>query len=108
MSKRNNADAKFINCYAFMEYEEVDADQEIWRGKPVDTAGIEHKWVYFSRKYSPDNDMDKMLHEYEILDESIFGVVVLLVPREKLLFMYNPPTAIVIVPHKISRKMGGI
>lgn len=109
MSGLNNADVRFIGGLGLMECEEVDADKHIWRGKIIhEEEKGSFMWTYFSRLYSPDNDLDKMLHEYVIEDESILGVKFMIVPREKIMFRYTPPTTIIRVPHKIGKRMGGM
>lgn len=98
MSELNNAQIACINRVAIYDYEIVDAEQQIWKGKPVLVKGapvVEDAIVFFSRRYRDDSDMDKMLEEYEMKNESLIGVKFLLVPREKLLFGYTPPSTII-------------
>ena len=109
-SKLNSADARFTNHFAFIEIEVVDEKIGLWKGKPIMPSGPEEafKFGFFSRKYDRKNsDIDRMLEEFWVEDESILGVKFLLVPREKVLFAYNPPSSIIKVPRGISRKMGG-
>jgi hypothetical protein len=78
----------------------------IWKGKAVPVAmdpahpmrqkmqvACERDWVFFHRDYDMEkNDWDRLYHEHKIDDESIFGLPVILIPIEKLLFTYEPPT----------------
>jgi hypothetical protein len=52
------------------------------------------KTVYFSRVYNPANEIDRMLCEYEITEATVLGFPFLLIPKEKVLFLYDPPTFI--------------
>jgi len=108
MSKLNNAQIKCIGCIAIYDYEEVDAEQNIWKGTPVfqAEADIEERTIFFSRKYDRVNsDVDRMLDEYVVKDESVIGVPFILIPKEKMLFLYQPPSTIIRVPTKVSRRM---
>ena len=112
MNKPNNACVFVSNKYrAVYAIEEVDAERKIWRGKPLPMpikvegkhpsflTPPEHAWTYFSRNYNPDNDWDRYYPEFEITDEAIAGVPFLLVPIEKYLFGYEPPTMIALPRH---------
>lgn len=98
MTELNNAIIAPMGRVAIYDYEVVDADQKIWKGMPVTFPGSpvpEGVAVYFSRRYNKDNDMDRMLEEYEIKNETLMGAKFLLVPKEKLLFAYTPTTSII-------------
>lgn len=92
----------------FYDIQIVDKDQKIYKGRPVPEADLskipgardmEKSWVLFTRKYSNDNEWDKVYPEYEIKDEEMFGQRILIVPKEKILFAYNPPPgAGIIIP----------
>jgi len=80
----------------------IDEERKIWKGRPivepldkkVPAAMVEkmrQSWIFFHRNYDDRNDWDKFYREHEIVDESIAGQKVLLVPKEKLLFAYEPP-----------------
>ena len=107
MDKLNNAQIKCMGRVDIMDYEIVDAAQKIWKGLVVFDAknsGEDHI-VYFSRRYDVvTNDIDRMLEEYEIKNTSIIGVKFLLIPREKLLFAYEPPSSILRPQIHLSKK----
>ena len=104
----NNAQLCCINRVAIQDFEVVDEAEGIWRGlvvfdksTPKNLLGDE---IFFSRRYNYErSDMDRMLEEYLVEDESLIGVKFLLVPREKLLFSYSKPTSIVVPNVKLSR-----
>ena len=77
----------------------VDEDQQIWKGDRVIEPGTpsdQYTIIYFSRKYDPENnDWDKINPEYEFTDEDIIGFKFLLIPKEKMLFGYDPPGTII-------------
>jgi len=109
MSKLNNARIACFGKIAVYDYECVDEKQQIWKGQVVIDANSRFEGkteLFFSRRYSQDNDLDKMIEEYEITDEDLIGAKFLLVPREKILFIYNASTTIVIPPRSIGRKIG--
>ena len=100
MSEQNNARLKCLGAFLpVRDWEVVDTKQKIWKGVPLLQWGMRDNpapFVFFSREYLPDaNDMDKVFHEYEIKNESILGCQVLLVPKEKLLFAYEPGSALI-------------
>jgi len=88
----------------------IDEERKIWKGRPivepldkkVPAAMVEkmrQSWIFFHRNYDDRNDWDRFYREHEIVDESIAGQKVLLVPKEKLLFAYEPPPgAGIIIP----------
>ena len=103
----NNACIFTLGAYkAVYAIEEVDAEQKIWKGRPLPLPinigqgkpsmmhPPEHGWLFFSRMYHKENDWDRYYPEIEIKDTSIAGVPFLLVPKEKQLFGYEPPTMI--------------
>lgn len=109
MSKLNNARIACFGKVAVYDYELVDEKQQIWKGKVVidDNSAFQGKTeMFFSRRYDPASDMDKMLEEYEITDEELMGVKFLMVPKEKLLFIFSPSTSIVLPPRGIGKRMG--
>ncbi len=74
----------------------VDESQHIWKGRIVDhpNKAFQTEWVYFSREYLPAvNELDQIYKE-KTFDDKINGVPFLLVPKEKLLFGYFPPSII--------------
>lgn len=78
------------------DVELFDEKQNIWRGKIVDHPDnkISSEFVYFWRFYSPEkNELDLMWPEFSF-DERINGHPFLLVPKEKVLFGYFPPSTI--------------
>ena len=63
------------------------------RGARAQELAATRDWVFFSREYDKEkNDWDNVYHEHEIKNEEVFGLPVLIVPIEKLLFSYQPPT----------------
>ena len=111
MSKPNNACVFVTGKYrAIYAIEEVDAERKIWKGKPLPlpikqksgppslTTPPPNSWTFFSRLYHEENDWDRYYPEHEIVDESIAGVSFLLVPVEKILFGYEPPTDGIFLP----------
>jgi hypothetical protein len=80
-------------------FEDGPAVKEIWKGKRIfepDTPQNEVETVYFSRCYSRDNEVDKMLHgEVHITDKDVIGYEFWLMPKEKILFGYDPPSSII-------------
>jgi hypothetical protein len=96
------------NLWPIVEFECFDEEQKIWKGrilKGCPIKDIAEKWIFFSRHYDPNNDVDRMLREYKIPKE-IFGQEILLVHHEKFLFFYGDPSVIIQLPRKISRGMG--
>ncbi len=78
----------------------VDEEKKLWKGRPViepsmkkmpGAQQIESSWVYFTRDYDDRNDWDRLYHEHEFEDENIIGQKFILIPKEKLLFAYEPP-----------------
>ncbi len=112
---KNNARIGCMGKFAIQDIEPVDTQAKkaweirktdgIWRGLIVfDTntpTNLLSDTIFFSRHYDRENsDMDRMLEEYAIDDESIIGVKFLLVPREKMLFFYSPtPEGGIVVPN---------
>ncbi len=95
----NNARIRTFANVAIKDYKVVDTKQEIWKGFIVENAGTksDDKIIYFSRKYDYKNsDIDRMLAEHEILDESLLGFSFLLIPKDKLLFGFLPHSSILI------------
>ena len=107
--RRNNARIGCFSHIAVYDVEVVDEERGISRGKIIadDTSkSKDGTIIFFSSLYSKDNDMDKMLHQYEIVDEKLMGVPFTLVPKEKMLFIYEEHTIIARPPRKIARRMG--
>ena len=106
MTTLNNAQIQCLNGTAVYDYELVDAEQKIWKGKVIcGGRGVEQgSTIYFSRHYDRKNsDLDKMIYEYEIENESLIGADFLIIPREKLMFLYTPPSTIVIPNVKLTK-----
>jgi len=98
MQPKNNARIKCVSIYAPIHNVVcVDEDQNIWKGErvieegtPIDFASI----IYFSRSYYPDDYLnDKVFTEVEFGPE-LLGFPFVLVPKEKILFSYDPPSII--------------
>ncbi len=105
----NNARILCFHHMAVYDVEVTDKERGISRGKILADKMSKQKTgtiVFFSSLYSPDNDMDKMLHHHDIVDEELCGVPFVLVPKEKILFIYEKPSTIVLPPMKIQRRIG--
>jgi len=107
-SKKELSQARFssLGSYkALYDYERVDAvyegaPMEVWRGRVMiepqmdNVPGMKKKvdtgWIFFTREYDDRNDWDRLYHEIEF-NEELFGIPFILVPKEKLLFAYDPP-----------------
>lgn len=76
----------------------VDTKQKIWRGDRIVEPGTPEDAmmiVYFNRTFDKDSDLDKLFHEYVFTDNTILGFEFWLIPKEKLLFGYDPPSSII-------------
>jgi hypothetical protein len=74
----------------------------IWKGEIMkDIATLqdnnETKTVYFSRKYSLDNEIDKMVQEHHV-PAGPLSYEFWLIPQEKMLFKWHSPSEIIIPP----------
>jgi len=100
--KLHNARIKTFGSYVpVKDVEPVDCKEGVWKGNRIVEPGTPEDVmlvVYFSRAYSRDNEIDKMVQEYHITDESIMGYEFWLIPKEKLLFGYDPPSPIIEKP----------
>ena len=112
----NNACIFTLGSYkAVYDVECVDEEQKIWKGKPLPLPVKRAKgppslvdapansWLFFSRMYHDTNDWDMYYPEIEIKDPKIAGVPFLLIPKEKHLFGYEPPTTIAL-PRSMRRR----
>lgn len=104
--KLNNARVIMLGHYlAVYNIECIDKQQKIWRGEPVpDLAqrAAGEKFMFFSRKYDKENnDMDKILPELHFTDTNILGVEFYLIPKDKILFGYEPPPKMGILIPKV-------
>lgn len=80
---------------------ESETQPGLWRGfvcRDAFQAKMLGEQVYFSKTLDPNNDLDKCLCFIEITDESILGYPFLLIPKEKCLFLYAPPSGIIRLP----------
>lgn len=109
----NNARLRCLGAFLPVHsIEVVDAKQKIWKGVPIMQFGQRDEpapFVFFSREYLPDiNDFDKVYHEFEIKSETVLGEGFWLIPKEKLLFAYEPPTGegILLPPAKVVKLRG--
>ena len=98
MTELNNARIQTLGAYvAIYNIECVDTKQQIYRGKRIverEQRDEDWPWYYFSRAYYPDiNDFDKIYKEIE-LPEDMFDTKVTLIPKEKLLFGFEPHSLI--------------
>jgi hypothetical protein len=95
-----------IKCFGsgvpVFDVECVDAVQSIWRGTRILEPGTPqdaYLTVYFSRAYNYDkSDLDRMLYEYHFDDPSLLGVPFLVVPKEKVIFGFDPPSETILKP----------
>ena len=116
----NNARIKTFGGYVpVYKLEMIDAEQKIWKahiipvenmlipkGVSIDTTkkGI----VFFSRNYKPEiNELDQIYVEVHIKSADIIGESFWLIPKEKLLFEYEPPSSIH-KPATFTSPMGGL
>lgn len=95
---------------AVTDIEVYDEKRKIWKGailKETEQANTLGKEVFFSRKYEPDkNEMDTIIQEYMFEeDDDLLGISFLLIPTEKILFIYEPSSILVKTPIRIQRKM---
>jgi len=94
----NNARIKCFGGYIpIRDIEAIDTKQKIWKGKRIVEIGTPTdvlEELFFSRDYSSDSEIDKLLCEKHIKDNSILGCEFWLIPKEKLLFGYDPPSTI--------------
>lgn len=106
----NNARINSFGGYkALYKIEPIDEEQKIWKGKPVVEPQMARSlpsaqlmqamrgWMIFSRRYDDRSDWDRMYPELSF-DDKLIGLPFLLVPKEKLLFAYDEPTAIELPP----------
>jgi len=101
-SKRNNAQLGIMNkSFPVVDWEIYDVKQEIWRGRILEQTEQEKNLgggniqIFFSRSVDKDSEYDRLLKMYEFSDELV-GVPFLLVPKEKVLFVYQPASHIMI------------
>ena len=110
--------APMNDLWPVINWELYDKEQGIWRGEllPCYKQALEamlsaklgrkqefEQALFFSRKFDPNNDIDKMVKEY-LINKDLYGIPVLLVHKEKFLFTYGEPTAIIIPPRHIQRR----
>lgn len=103
MSELNNARLKcFGSGVPVYNWTVVDTERGIWKGTRIIEPGTPadtFETVYFSRSYDTENnDLDRMIHEYEFLDPAIVGVPFLVVPKEKVIFGYDSPSTVIAKP----------
>ncbi len=99
VQEQNNARIMMMGNYLpIKELECMDEEQDIWKGVPISHSGMKAKpsaYVFFSRRYEPDvNDWDTVYKEIEFTDTTILGVVWYLIPKDKILFSYEPASDI--------------
>ena len=105
----NNARIYILANYRLIyDYHPVDEARGVWKGRIVIDATqskmpgakqAESSWVFFSRHYDDNFEWDQAYPEIEMCNKDIIGQQFLLVPKEKLLFAYDPPTEGIILPH---------
>ena len=82
--------------------EAYDAEQEIYKGQLIPTSRVgqwgnitDRDWIYFSRRYDPENnDLDKVFIEEEY-DDTLTGFAFTLVPGNKIRMFYVPESSII-------------
>jgi len=101
-SRLNNARMMMKGGYwAIYDAKVVDTVQRIWKGKLLpNLASVPDDFsstIFFSRQYDYENsDLDRITaKEIEIKDASLFGVQLLLIPKEKILFTYEKTSEII-------------
>ena len=105
--KLNNARLQsFGGYFAIYDVQLVDEKQNIYKGRPVmgpiskttlPSNIIEADWVFFIDEYDDRNDWDRLYHQLSF-DDNLLGQPFVLVPKEKLLFKYSPPTEGIVLP----------
>ena len=100
MQPSNNARLKCFGSYVpLTNVVCVDTEQNIWKGERVVELGTSPDamtTLYFSRDYNPEeNEFDRMISEKIFPDASIIGFDFVLVPKDKMLFGYDPPSTII-------------
>ena len=79
------------------DIEEVDGVNKIWKGsivKDADQSDTMGDTVYFSREYDREkNDLDRCLREHEV--DNVLDFKLFLIPKEKCMFIYEPPSTII-------------
>lgn len=115
MNKRNNARISGTGIYLpICKVEQVIAQPiALWRGFLVtedSTSESERGFIYFTRTYHPDtNEYDKIYPEIPVKDKDIIGLEFLLVPKEKVVFRYQPPTeGGIMLPPSMKQERGHI
>jgi len=81
----------------------IDKSQEIWKGKIVKNPSSKAAApddIVFSRRYDKENDIDKVLVEYEFKEEH-FGFAFWMIPIEKVLFSFLKPGMIALPDHRL-------
>lgn len=96
--KRNNGRMIIMQGHIpVTDIEIYDLKKEIYTGYVVKNT-LEYEQmkfhiVFFSRRYEPDNEYDKILNEYDFdADDNVFGIPFTLIPKQKILFIFDPPT----------------
>ena len=107
----NNARIQCFGGYIpIRDIEVIDSKQQIWKGTRIvepNTLQDVYKTVFFSRLYQPDTcEFDKLYTEKHFTSNDILDCEFWLIPKEKLLFGYDPPTAGILKPPLKLRKPG--
>ena len=106
MEPSNDARLRASSLYApicnYTKVKTKDKKRNIWKGCRVIEPGSPKDQVliiYFSREYHPNDYLnDKILTEIEFNGEEIIGFPFMLIPKEKILFSYDPPSALIVKP----------
>jgi hypothetical protein len=81
-------------------------NSSLWKGKRVLEPGSPEDYfveVIFSRDYNEEeNDFDKIFKEHN-MDETLLGFSFIMVPKDKVVAFYDPPSMIAKPDIKLSR-----
>ncbi len=94
------------NQIPLRDIEQVNGD--VWRGKVIDNTlkpVSELKDMFFSRSYDTNNPVDQYCKIIEF-DDKLLGFPFILVPKEKCLFVFDPPSTIIRPEMSINPKIG--
>lgn len=97
-NKQNNARMIIMGGHIpVTDIELYESKQQIFTGNVVENTieYVQMKFhiVFFSRLYDPKNEYDKILKEYDFdSDDNVFGIPFTLIPKQKILFAFDPPT----------------
>lgn len=96
MEANNNSRIKCFGSYVpVTNITCIDEKQNIWKGDrviEVATSPEAMLVIFFTREPS---EIDNLIKEKTIYDDSVLGFPFTLIPKEKILFGYDPPSMII-------------